>query len=102
MNPLPTEASPMSPSPAMDARICAVCNAPLTWEHDHRADNTGLDDGPPLRVKRKKPVPKTATEFAGAWGSDTYDFDRWSLPTHWMPLPSAPPAPPSQRASTEE
>lgn len=31
---------------------------------DHRADLTGLDDGPPLRVQRKKAAPKSDSEYA--------------------------------------
>jgi hypothetical protein len=42
--------------------ICSTCGAPLTWAHDHRPDNTGLDDGPPLHEPRKKPKPKTIAE----------------------------------------
>lgn len=42
---------------------CLICGAPLTWEHDHRGDNTGLDDGPPLHPPRKRPDPKTGEEY---------------------------------------
>ena len=45
-----------------DALFCTVCGAALTWEHDHRDDNTGLDDGPPLHAERKKPAPKSRDE----------------------------------------
>ncbi len=40
--------------------LCPICCGALTWEHDHQPDNTGLDDGPPLRAERKKPIPKSA------------------------------------------
>lgn len=52
---------------------CLLCGGLLSWEHDHRPDNTGLDDGPylPGRAPRKKPAPKTAEEMrairARAW-----------------------------------
>lgn len=40
---------------------------------DHRPDNTGLDDGPPLHTPRKKPVPKSAEAVkairANAWAT---------------------------------
>lgn len=53
--------------------ICSVCGAPLTWKHDHRADNSGLDDGPPLRTPRKRPASKTGEELrdirARAWAT---------------------------------
>lgn len=44
--------------------LCSICEQPLTWAHDHRPDQSGLDDGPYLkgRAPRKKPTPKTADE----------------------------------------
>lgn len=54
---------------------CPVCAMPLTWEHDHKADQSGLDDGPylPGQAPRKKPEPKSADEIrsirARAWGT---------------------------------
>lgn len=42
--------------------VCSICFGALTWQHDHRADNSGLDDGPPLVSPRKKPAPKSADE----------------------------------------
>lgn len=42
--------------------VCAICGGLLTWKHDHRADNSGLDDGPPLNPPRKKPAAKSAEE----------------------------------------
>jgi hypothetical protein len=50
---------------------CPICGGSLTWAHDHRADNSGLDDGPPLSTPRKKPEPKSADTMravrASAW-----------------------------------
>lgn len=37
---------------------CEVCGGEQSWQHDHQPDNTGLDDGPPLPV-RKRPAPKS-------------------------------------------
>lgn len=52
---------------------CSVCGQPLTWKHDHHADLSGLDDGPPLHAPRKKPPPKSADESrdirARAWAT---------------------------------
>lgn len=51
--------------------ICAICGGAMTWQHDHRADNRGLDDGPPLRAVRKRAEPKPVDEIrtirARAW-----------------------------------
>lgn len=53
--------------------ICSVCGAALTWKHDHKANKTGLDDGPPLRTPRKKPPAKGRNELndirARAWAT---------------------------------
>jgi hypothetical protein len=52
---------------------CSICGAETTWNHDHRADNTGLDDGPLLRAPRKKPPPKEPAELSNirmrAWAT---------------------------------
>lgn len=52
---------------------CVVCGGLLTWAHDHRPDNTGLDDGPPLNPPRKRLAPKLAAEIrdirARAWAT---------------------------------
>ena len=52
---------------------CENCGSPLAWTHDHKPDNSGLDDGPPLDPPRKKAVPKSAEETAGirarAWAT---------------------------------
>lgn len=41
--------------------FCELCQSEATFAHDHKPDNSGLDDGPPLpwRGPRKKaePVP---------------------------------------------
>ena len=46
--------------------LCPVCAQPLTWVHDHKADQSGLDDGPwlPGRAPRKRADPKPANEAA--------------------------------------
>lgn len=31
---------------------CAICGGPQKYKHDHKADNSGLDDGPPLKSER--------------------------------------------------
>lgn len=52
---------------------CSVCGAPLTYRHDHRADNTGIDDGPLLAPPRHRPPPKAPAEMrdirARAWAT---------------------------------
>jgi hypothetical protein len=45
------------------SETCGICGGLLTWQHDHRADNTGLDDGPPLATPRKKAAPKSDAEM---------------------------------------
>ena len=39
--------------------FCKTCGGALTWQHDHRPDNTGLDDGPPLSGYTKRAAPKS-------------------------------------------
>lgn len=55
----------------VDNGECPLCGGKRTWSHDHRADNTGLDDGPPLCEPRKRTAPKsqeeTRTIRARAW-----------------------------------
>lgn len=49
----------------MDGDRCLVCGQALTWEHDHKDDFSGLDDGIvylPGHAPRKKPAPKPADE----------------------------------------
>jgi len=57
----------------MPMDTCEICGAELSFAHDHRPDNTGLDDGPPLRTPRKKMQPKPADETrairAQAWAT---------------------------------
>ncbi len=52
---------------------CEICGCETAFAHDHRADNSGLDDGPPLHAPRKKPAPKSADEMreirAKAWAT---------------------------------
>lgn len=52
---------------------CPVCGGELAREHDHRPDNTGLDDGPPLHTPRKKSAPKSRDALRGirtrAWAT---------------------------------
>ena len=31
---------------------CDICGGLLTWQHDHRDDLSGLDDGPPINPPR--------------------------------------------------
>lgn len=53
--------------------ICPICWLPLTWKHDHKSDNSGLDDGPEIRKDRKKyaaPSPEAARDArARAWAT---------------------------------
>lgn len=37
---------------------CAVCGTDMTFPHDHKPDNSGLDDGPWIKPPRKKAAPK--------------------------------------------
>lgn len=50
---------------------CTICGQAMTWAHDHRPDNSGLDDGPAIRRERKKAAPKQPNELqnirARAW-----------------------------------
>lgn len=53
--------------------LCPTCKQPTGFEHDHKTDLSGLDDGPPLpgHAPRKKAAPKSAEEMrdirARAW-----------------------------------
>ena len=53
-------------------KVCEQCVGLLAWRHDHRPDNSGLDDGPALPA-RKRPAPKPADEIrdirARAWAT---------------------------------
>jgi len=44
--------------PEFGTEICPVCAGPVKWLHDHRADLSGLDDGPEINKPRKRAVPK--------------------------------------------
>lgn len=39
--------------------FCELCQSEATFAHDHKPDNSGLDDGPDINPPRKKadPVP---------------------------------------------
>lgn len=49
---------------ARGAELCPVCGVETTFQHDHKPDNTGLDDGPELHPARKKPPPKSPEAIA--------------------------------------
>lgn len=57
------------------APYCTVCDGIVAFPHDHRPDQSGLEDGPwlPGRAPRKKPAPKSAAEMreirAKAWAT---------------------------------
>lgn len=57
---------------AAPTTYCPVCSFETTFQHDHKPDNTGLDDGPDLPT-RKKPTPKPPEEVAAirvlAWAT---------------------------------
>ena len=66
-----------------DGEHCTVCGGPITdFIHDHRADLSGLDDGPylPGRAPRKRPAPKPADEAADirarAWATRRARYGR--------------------------
>lgn len=42
--------------------LCDVCTMPLSWEHDHKPDQSGLDDGPPLGRQYVKRAPAKSPE----------------------------------------
>lgn len=52
---------------------CPICIMEETFPHDHKADLTGLDDGPPIKEARKKAAQKppevTAQIRATAWAT---------------------------------
>ena len=53
--------------------FCDLCGIEATFMHDHKPDNTGVDDGPDLNRPRKKAAPKlpavTAEIRARAWAT---------------------------------
>ena len=53
--------------------FCDLCEIETTFTHDHKLDNTGVDDGPDLNRPRKKAAPKpaavTAEIRARAWAT---------------------------------
>ena len=62
---------------------CNICHGALTWEHDHKTDQSGLDDGPylPGYAPRKKMVAKSADEVrdirARAWATRREKYGRY-------------------------
>lgn len=63
--------------------ICDVCGMDQSWLHDHKPDQSGLDDGPPLpgHAPRKKMTPKPADEVrnirARAWATRREKYGRY-------------------------
>ena len=59
--------------PFEEVHWCPVCGAEETFAHDHKPDNTGLDDGPEIEKARKKAAPKppevTREIRAAAWAT---------------------------------
>ena len=50
--------------------FCPLCVSETTFQHDHKPDNTGIDDGPEMATRKKpapKPTEKTAAIRAQAW-----------------------------------
>lgn len=47
---------------AQSIRKCNVCGVHTDIEHDHKPDNTGLDDGPPLPDARMRRYPKKSPD----------------------------------------
>jgi hypothetical protein len=65
-----------SESTGAPEEVCGECGGLLNGRvHEHKPDNTGLDDGPylPGYKPRKKPAPKTREELAAirakAWAT---------------------------------
>lgn len=60
---------------------CLLCGGALTWEHDHRSDFSGLDDGPYLRPPRKRPAPKPPAQLTEirerAWATRRQKYGRY-------------------------
>lgn len=70
----PTEAFiDLVKSAPADTPYCEKCGGLLAWKHDHKDDESGLDDGLwlPGSAPRKKAAPKPAAEVskirAQAW-----------------------------------
>jgi len=47
-----------------DRVVCATCGGSAAFRHDHKTDNSGLDDGPDLHPPRKKAAPKSPAIMA--------------------------------------
>lgn len=43
--------------------LCPTCGFETTFQHDHKPDLSGLDDGPPLQRERRKAKPKSREEM---------------------------------------
>lgn len=63
----------MAGGKASKVMICPICNFETVFEHDHKPDNSGLDDGPDIVAPRKKVEPKpqevVAEIRARAWAT---------------------------------
>jgi hypothetical protein len=44
--------------------LCSLCGVESTFAHDHKSDNSGIDDGPDIHRPRKKAAPKPAEVIA--------------------------------------
>lgn len=45
-------------SDTAQTHVCPTCGFEAAFLHDHKADNSGLDDGPDIYPTRKKALPK--------------------------------------------
>jgi len=77
----PAQAVPVlivSPTPTF---ICPVCGFESPFRHDHKPDNTGLDDGPHLHAPRKKAASKPAEVMADirarAWATRREKYGKY-------------------------
>lgn len=63
------------------SEYCEICHAPLTFAHDHKADKSGLDDGPWLDEVRKRAAPKPPEIMAEirhrAWATRRAKYGRF-------------------------
>ena len=83
MTPLEAHLSAARKAIEEGAHYCDVCGGVLFYRHDHRPDETGLDDGPwlPGRAPRKKADPKSPEELqeirARAWATRRERYGRY-------------------------
>lgn len=66
---------------ATDGERCLICGGLLTFDHDHKPDQSGLDDGPPIeRPYTRRAPPKTPEELteirARAWKTRRAKYGR--------------------------